>query len=135
MHPDTRSLLCQWKSLVLEDGLLYRKLQDPRRLNGEQKQLVVPQKLQEKIFDQLHRQRTSGHFGIERTTDLIKRRFYWPGMDKCIKRWCTQCDLCAKCKPGPGLGKSRLKQFVATAPMQCVAVDILGPLPITEKGN
>jgi hypothetical protein len=110
-------------------------MQNPSRLNGEQKQLIGPQKLHEKNFGQLHRQRTSGHFGIERATDLIKLRFYWPDMDKCIKRGCTHCDICAKCKPCPGFGKSLLNQLVATAPMQCGVVDILGPLPITQNGN
>lgn len=134
-HPDSRILWCQWNSLVVDNGLLYRILKNPVRLSGEQKQLVAPRILQEKIFDQLHKERSSGHFGIERTTDLIKRRFYWPGIDKCIKRWCAQCDLCARCKPGPGIGKSPLQQFTASAPLQVVAIDILGPLPVTEKNN
>ena len=42
--------------------------------------------------------------------------------------------MCAR-KPGPGLGKSALKQFSASYPLDCVAVAICGPLPVTNDGN
>lgn len=66
----------------------------------------------------------------------IKRRFYWPRMDECMKRWCESCDLCARCKPGPGVGNSPLQQFKVGAPLQCIEldhVDIVGPLPEKPK--
>lgn len=61
-------------------------------------------------------------------------------MDECMKRWCESCDLCARCKPGPGVGNSPLQQFKVGAPLQCieldhVPVDIVGPLPETKNGN
>ena len=56
-------------------------------------------------------------------------------MDECIKRWCETCDLCARCKPGPGIGNSPIKQFKIGFPLQCIAIDIVGPLPATVNGN
>ena len=56
-------------------------------------------------------------------------------MTESVKRWCKTCDVCARGKPGPGTGKSPLQQFRVTAPMQCVAVDIVGPLPVSRDGN
>lgn len=41
-HRDSRILWCQWNCLVVDNGLLYRKLKNPVRLSGEQKQLVAP---------------------------------------------------------------------------------------------
>lgn len=55
-----------------------------------------------------------------------------------MKRWCESCDLCARCKPGPGVGNSPLQQFKVGAPLQCIAldhVDIVGPLPETKNGK
>lgn len=49
-HPHSRFLRCQWNSLVVDNGLVYRILKNPVRLSGEQKQLVAPQILQEKIL-------------------------------------------------------------------------------------
>lgn len=44
-------------------------------------------------------------------------------MNECMKRWCESCDLCARCKPGPGVGNSPLQQFKVGAPLQCIALD------------
>jgi hypothetical protein len=52
-----------------------------------------------------------------------------------IKRWCLQCDSCARAKAGPGVGKSPLQQSVTGAPLDRIAVDIVGPLPPTADGN
>ena len=66
---------------------------------------------------------------------MIKKRFYWPGMNEDIARWCKECQLCARRKPGPGKGKSELQQFKVYQPMSVTAVDILGPLPETTNSN
>jgi hypothetical protein len=52
-----------------------------------------------------------------------------------IKRWCRQCDSCARAKAGPGVGKSPLHQSVTGAPLNRIAVDIVSPLPQTADGN
>ncbi|CAC5389604.1 unnamed protein product [Mytilus coruscus] len=52
-----------------------------------------------------------------------------------IKLWIYSCDICAKGKPGPGKGKSPLKSSVSTYPLDRIAIDIIGPLPITTGGN
>ena len=83
----------------------------------------------------MHTKCTAGHFGRDRTVELIKRRFYWPNITDSVKRWCTSCDLGAKGKPGPGVGKYPLKQIQVTRRFQVVALDIFGPLPRTEDGN
>ena len=53
-------------------------------------------------------------------------------MTENIKQWCLECDTCARCKPGPGLGKSPLKQSQSSAPLERLGIDIVGPLPITK---
>ena len=73
--------------------------------------------------------------GREKTLMSIKRRFYWPGMSADIRRWCTQCNTCARNKPGPGMGKAPLTQFSVGAPLDVIALGIVGPLKTTENGN
>ena len=97
--------------------------------------LVAPKEIRSTVFHQLHESRTAGHLGRERTIKSIKRRVYWPGMSTDIKRWCKQCDICARAKSGPGLGRSALCQSVTVAPLERVGIDIVGPLPITGDGN
>ena len=130
---ECKQLWSQWEVLEVCDGLLYRR--NHKVAVTSQLQLVAPCQIRDEIFTQLHLNRVAGHFGRDRTTEAIKRRFYWPGMTKTVQSWCQACDLCARCKPGPGGGRSCLKQFKVGCPMQCVALDILGPLPITRNGN
>ena len=48
---------------------------------------------------------------------------------------CRQCDICARAKTGPGLGRSSLCQSVTGAPLDRVGIDIVGPLPVTNNVN
>lgn len=43
--------------------------------------------------------------------------------------------MCARCKPGPGVGKSPLHQYQITSVNQCMVVDISGPWPMSDNGN
>ena len=87
------------------------------------------------LQENLHSHMTVGHFGLDKTLANIKRRFYWPSIREEAERWIKSCDICARVMPSPGRGRAALHQFKVNAIMQCVAVDILGPLPIFEKGN
>ena len=48
--------------------------------------LQSPTGVRETIFDYLHKIRTAGHVGRDRTTQAIGRIFYWPGMHESIKQ-------------------------------------------------
>ena len=92
----------------MKDEVLYKKytVNDQTHLI-----FVTPESIRHEIFTHLHNNRISGHFGRDRTTELIKRRFYWPNMSESVQRWCASCDMCAQCKPGPGVGRSPLRQI------------------------
>ena len=128
-----RALWYQWDALEVNDNILYRRWKDDK--GGIVLQMVVPEDMRIIVFENLHSAKTAAHFGRDRTIESLKFRFYWPGMKADIARWIKQCDSCARMKPGPGLGKSPLHQFRVHEVMRCVAVDIFGPLPLTENGN
>jgi hypothetical protein len=129
---ETKTLCLHWELLTLHDGVLYKQMfSDFSTYHA----LILPQVLRKDVFDQLHVKRISGHFGRDRTLEAVKKRFYWPNMSDSIKRWCVECDLCARCKPGPGVGKSPLQQFSVSRRFQVVAIDICGPLPISDSNN
>ena len=132
-NSDTIGLWMQWEILHLKDELLYRKWLD--KAGREIDQLVAPQEIRRKIFTELHGQRYAGHLGRDRTTSAVRNRFYWPNMGKDLKRWCRECDSCARAKPGPGRGRAPIQHISAFQPMSVMAVDILGPLVTTRNGN
>ena len=69
------SILKHWVQFQIVDGVVYRNV----TINGLHKQLlVVPVSLVPLILQQLHD--FAGHQGIERTTALVRDRFYWPSV-------------------------------------------------------
>jgi hypothetical protein len=117
--PETKTLFSHWELLIVWEGVLYKQVFSEQRVRNV---LILPRALRKDVFDQLHVKRVSGHFGRDRTLEAIKTRFYWPNMSDSIKRWCTECTLCARCKPGPGVGNSPLQQFTVSRRFQVVAL-------------
>ena len=39
-----------------------------------------------------------GHFGVEKTLELLKGKFFWPHMRRDIQRHCFRCISCLKSK-------------------------------------
>ena len=117
-----------WDFLEIQNNILIRRLPNST-------QLVAPSEIRQTIFEQLHKNRIAGHFGRDRTLAAVKKRFYWPEMSSDVARWCKNCDLCARCKPGPGQGRAPLTQSEVSFPLERIAIDIVGPLPITRDGN
>jgi hypothetical protein len=92
-------------------------------------------RLSGRIFDLLHDSKTGGHFGINKTIGKIKGKFYWPKLRDDVKKWCAQSDL-GSTRKGPSRKiKVPLTSYVVGSPMERVAVDVLGPLPVSENGN
>ncbi|VDI38300.1 Hypothetical predicted protein [Mytilus galloprovincialis] len=130
---DMSALLRQWDLLFIRDDLLCRKFFE---IDGSvTNQLVAPRELRKDIMLQLHNNRTAGHLGREKTLNKVRSRFYWPCMTSDISRWCQTCPSCAKRKRGPGKGKYPMQHYTVTRPLECIAIDIMGPLPQTDNDN
>ncbi|VDI48927.1 Hypothetical predicted protein [Mytilus galloprovincialis] len=127
-----RNLWSVWESLLIENGLLYYRIETD---NGENLVLVAPTEIRNQIMKEFHNSVISGHLGRDRTIRAIKNRFYWPGMTSDISSWVRECIVCAKAKPGPGVGRFPLQQSLVGCPFDRIGVDIVGPCPITENEN
>ena len=127
-------LIYDWDLLEIQDGILYRQwvVEDE---HSPLWLIVAPEALRRTLFYHLHEARTAGHLGTTRTLKEMRRRFYWPGLERDVRNWCRWCLTCAKRKPPHGEKKGYLKQTFANAPMERVAMDIVGPLPRTANGN
>ena len=130
---DVRDYCGLWSSLVLIDGVLYRRWR-PKCVNRDCFQLIVSSKIREDILKQLHDSRTAGHLGHKRSLMKVRQRFFWPRCKQDVIRWCRQCSVCARTKPGPRF-RAKLQQLPVRNKLDRVALDILGELPETENGN
>jgi transposase InsO family protein len=126
-------VLATASNFVLQDDLLYRISTSPTKTL--QLCLVTPESLVAEVLWLFHNDSMSGHLGLARTYDRIRRRFYWPNMYRDTAKYVQTCTDCATRKtprrPLPGL----LQPITVTEPFHTVGVDILGPLPETSKGN
>ena len=62
-------------------------------------QFVLPRPFRKQALEACHDE--VGHLGIERTTSLIKDRFYWPGMEDDIEEYVRTWPRCLKFKVIP----------------------------------
>ena len=127
-----RQYWSSFESLLLSDGVLYRRMNDA---DPPVLRLVAPPKVRTKIFLFLHDSKTGGHLGITKTVSSAKQRFWWPGMKADVKRWCQYCDRCQRRNLRQGPKHTTLHQEPVGSPMERVAFDILSFPEETAHGN
>ena len=132
--PAYRRLLQMWDQLVVRDGLLFRQFEDTSG-SSSHLQLVVPAAMRKEVLADLHSGAMGGHLGEDKTLAKLKERYYWPGHHNDVAEWCKTCPQCAARKNPTPKGRAPLQPVMVGYPLQLVAVDILGPLPDTPRGN
>jgi Integrase core domain/Integrase zinc binding domain/RNase H-like domain found in reverse transcriptase len=99
------------------------------------KQIVIPEELQKRCLALFHLPRISGHTGSTKMYGHMRKIMYWPRMAADVVEYVSKCPSCAKKSLRTSRKTTKLSLFPPSAPMEFVAMDILGPLPVTEKGN
>ena len=97
--------------------------------------IVAPLEVRQRILQSLHNSPSGGHLGRNKTLGRVRHRFYWPRYKEHVILWCRRCDVCARSKPGPRRRRAKLGHVSVGAPLERVAVDIMGPLPKTDNDN
>ena len=119
-HWSVRKLLSNWHGLELVAGVLYRACQTR---GGLIRQLVLPESSRADVFKHLHED--TGHPGREKTLELIRRRFFWPGMSSDIEQKVTECKRCMCRKAGVRKEVAPLVNITSSAPLELVCIDFL----------
>ena len=133
---DVKTLWTQWEALTLRDGILFCQWIPDATPHSPVLQVVAPRSPRKQIMQNVHNKRIAGHLGIHKTTANVKRRFYWPGYNADVERWCKHCRQCQQVKPGrPTKHHAKLKQMVVGAPTEKVAIDFVTSFWPTEQGN
>ena len=90
----TKTLWAQWDSLCIHGGCVYR-VWEHTSSSASHYQLLVPREMRKEILMELHGTQTTGHFGINKTIQRLKQRFYWPRCQTYVKTWIKECDACS----------------------------------------
>jgi transposase InsO family protein len=97
---------------------------------------VAPSSLRERIMTLAHYPRSSCHPGSSRLASSIIRYWYWPSVSRDCIAFVRRCPSCQAqvLKRGPRR-TTPLQMFPPNEPLEFLAMDILGPLPVTSRGN
>lgn len=99
--------------------------------------LVIPdqQALRSEIISQAHDTPFSGHFGRERTQELVTRHYYWENMHQEIEQYVRTCDICQKTKAKRHRPYGELTALPQPeAPFHEIAMDFVTDLPPSKRG-
>ena len=97
-------------------------------------QAVLLSSLRHRLLRLAHHTPIAGHPGQTRLHRRLQRSCYWPHMAADISATVRECTPCAKNRLRLLRKASEMKLFPATAPLDSVAIDILGPLLKSSRG-
>ncbi|XP_039315265.1 uncharacterized protein LOC120359895 [Solenopsis invicta] len=98
-------------------------------------QAPIPQE-REALITENHSSALGGHKGVTKTYNRLRANYYWNTMKKDIQEFIRKCRQCQIKK----LTRVKTKQpmIITDTPgtaFDKISLDIMGPLPITNKGN
>ena len=144
IHPSQLKKLQSFKEVlkINSEGILVNT-ETPRlrsETNYERERVVMPLTLIRAVLYKYHD--THCHLGEAKTTRLLAAAFWrpaafnLPGLTGIVKKYIKACCVCPK-KVGACANKNLIlgSAPIPTEPRVGFAVDFVGPLPLTERGN
>jgi hypothetical protein len=144
---EVESLLPEQKQRIINDALLDERYRSICKLVKKENnsdtnyeiiddllcwkgRLYAPKKTRERIIKSEHDSKIAGHFGRDRTMELVSRNFYWPKMEDNIGKYCNECDNCQRTK-APRHAKHGLLHplELASKPWTHISTDFITDLP------
>lgn len=100
--------------------------------------IYVPndQSIRSKILKECHDIPVSGHVGVQKTLEQVKKIFYWPKLRNIVERYVTTCLACQQNKATNKLQLGLLQPLpIPDKPWQQVTMDLITQLPRTVQGH
>ncbi|RXN33232.1 Transposon Ty3-I Gag-Pol poly [Labeo rohita] len=120
MEPKQKKLAKEFDRLKLRQGVLFRRIIDPR--DGEEIwQMVVPGPLQREVYEGQHEH--GGHFGERSTLTRMRRSYYWSTMATDVPGWIRQCKRCTLAKDVFPRLRAPMTCSNVSAPLEVLAMD------------
>ena len=117
--PEYMGLVQEQKRLVLQEGMLYRKVEAEA---GEViYQLVVPASHRQAALKGVHEELFHPHYEI--SLCHARKRFYWPYMARELAVKLKRCEQCVR--RGSRIQKAPMKTIETTFPLELLSVDFL----------
>ena len=127
MLSELKALIRLRKQLILKQGVLYRRT---TLVNAKSRlQLILLPSHRTIAIEGCHDQ--VGHLGKDRMLELLRDRFYWPGMHTDVASYLNSCPRCLRRKSKTD--QAPLLNIEVNQPLELVHLDYLKIEP--SKGN
>lgn len=120
-----RSIKAQFADFTISQGVLLCR-----------NRLWVPESepLRTQLMQDSHDGKETGHPGRDSLIEILRRRFYWPGLNNDVRRFIRNCDICGKGKVWRQKKQGILQPLpVPDRQWQHLSIDFMGPLPESAK--
>ena len=112
----SKLLLHHFDKLILEDGVLFRKIPGVSKI-------ILPEKFHHIVYTELHE--NMAHLCPEKVIDLAQQRFYWPYMAKQITHYIQKKCRCVISKKPNISEKAPLVPIESNHPFEVIAIDFM----------
>lgn len=139
-----RWLVSGWLELDSRGVVRVRVQRSPRPRAAESRQTgpmmqarvrtIVPRQQRKAVLQAAHDTPLGHHGGTRSTLSKLLRYVEWPSIRRDVQLHVAACLACARRKPGQTMRRA-WSPIVAHAPLEAVSLDIVGPLPATEREN
>ena len=83
---------------VLRAGGLPESWEDVEGVLHYQGVPYVPKIIRSEVISRHYNDLLVGHFGIDKTKELVGRKYYWPNLRKDVENYVRRCDVCLASK-------------------------------------
>ena len=120
----------QLKSLQLLNGFLCQKI---GTVDNEVVLLqIVPPSITHEILSACHSSSIAGHLGVAKTSENVKQRFHWSGLQEDTKLFVIRCPECQKSSGPPKTYHHSLMEWQASYPFQHIGI-FFGTFAIVKR--
>ena len=123
-----------WQIIIHEDLLCRKKGSKTVEL-----QVLIPceeKKIQNCIMALNHDHPLAAHLGFTKTFAKLEGAYFWPTMKADCYNFIKSCETCQGIKSKTPNPKNRpLKPSLPNHPFERVGIDLIGPLPETQRGS
>jgi hypothetical protein len=100
-----------------------------------QHRVFIPKYLIFTVLTFYHELPFTAHQGERRTLEFIRKKYWWETMRQGITNFIKVCTHCVQSKTGHMARAPLGEAPMATEFLDVVSLDVVGPLPVTERGN
>ena len=96
--------------------------------------VYVPEPLRYEVLQLCHDSCLAGHFGIEKTLNLVLRSYWWPSFRKDVKCYVSTCHVCCRSKTTTQVPAGLLKPLpIPKRPWASISLDFIVGLPLVKS--